>query len=264
MSDTPDNRKAKEILSSLSQREPVGDRILSRVGRRFYGRFNAATSSRLFELYDIPDPYQPEAYDSKWAVKLGPVSLRLGENRRQPAPHLTVREPKKSKDNPNVGAQFRPKGIPEAKRPPPPAPKPTPKPTPKAEASASPQTQAKAQEHPPIPKSNAHVPKRKRSDLASEFGMRPSPEKQAPASIPVRPDVIQALVDKGIKLPPHLQAQYEAMKDGQPAASASPSPSTPKPSPRMLTSTEHAQVKCPLLQEDQPKWSNENATSKTQ
>ena len=78
MSDTPDNRKAKEILSSLSQREPVGDLILSRVGRRFYGRFNAATSSRLFEPYDIPDPYQPEAYDPKWAVKLGPVSLRLG------------------------------------------------------------------------------------------------------------------------------------------------------------------------------------------
>ena len=225
MSESPDNRKAKEILSSLSQREPVGDQILSRVGHRFFGRFNAATSARLFELYDIPDPYQPEAYDSKWAVKLGPVSLRLGENRRQPAPHLTVREPKKSKENPNIGAQFRPKGIPEAKRtPPPPPPKPKTTPAPKSVQPSNGKPEVQSPEHPPIPKSNAHVPKRNRSELASEFGMRPSPEKQAPASIPVRPDVIQALVDKGAKLPPHLQAQYEAMKSEQasPASSAAP------------------------------------------
>ena len=192
--------------------------------------------------------------NSKWAVKLGPVSLRLvrtvGSLRRS-----SQFESPKIKDNPNVGAQF---GQREYQKPSSAAaaPKPTPnpplkrRPQPPTNTSQSPRASAHSQVKCPCSKAKAKRP-RFRVWHASQS------EEQAPASIPVRPDVIQALVDKGIKLPPHLQAQYEAMKDGQPAASASPSPSTPKPSQKIWTSTEHAQVKCPLLQEDQPKWSNE-------
>ena len=52
MSDSSDDRRAKEILSSLSQRETVGDRIcVPWVGG--CGVANGATSPRLFALYDI-------------------------------------------------------------------------------------------------------------------------------------------------------------------------------------------------------------------
>ena len=204
MNPNSSNKKAKDILSELTHREPVGDRLLIRIGHRFWGRLNVAIPSRFFEIHDIPDPYQPEGFDSKWRSKLGPVSLRLGENRRKPAPHLTVREPKNASNAPKVGAQFRPKGIPEA--PSRPSPPPIPKPSPAVSTTA---------EQKIIPKGNAVVkapPKQ-----SSEF-RRNIPKPKAPP-IPIRPDIIQKLIEKGVPLPPHLQAQYDAMKAVQKAPS---------------------------------------------
>ena len=122
-------------LSSLSQRRCLGDRLLSRVGRRAFER-PLAISGRLYKLLDVPDPYDPEPEARRWQAKLGPVSLRLGENRRQPAPHL---RPKPAASSKPSRPAFNPRGVPEAKRT---APPPQPRPTPQSRRSrVSPESQ---------------------------------------------------------------------------------------------------------------------------
>ena len=88
-------KKAKEILKELPQRKVLGHLLLKRIGRRKWERPNVAISEKLYRIYAIPDPYLPSAESRKWLVGLGPVSLKLGKNRRQPAPHLLPKEPPK-------------------------------------------------------------------------------------------------------------------------------------------------------------------------
>jgi len=45
----------------------------------------------------VPDPWDPSAKKDSTPIGLGPVSLRLGEKRRQPAPHLRPKAPKQKK-----------------------------------------------------------------------------------------------------------------------------------------------------------------------
>jgi hypothetical protein len=116
--------RAKQILDELIQRPTLGGRLLRRLGHRAWGRPRVAVSPRLFKLYDIPDPWDPGSKGKDWESRLGPVSLRLGKNRREPAPHLKPREPKKPKQQAHSPTRFKPRGIPQAKqvekRPPPP------------------------------------------------------------------------------------------------------------------------------------------------
>ena len=83
--------KARDILVFLDPRPRLGERLLERVGRRGWGRPDVACSARIFHLYRLADPWDPTLPPDD-PVKLGPVSLRLNDDRRQPAPHL---KPKK-------------------------------------------------------------------------------------------------------------------------------------------------------------------------
>ena len=56
------------------------------------GAASGRVSSRLWQ-YRVPDPWDPESKKDS-SEGLGPVSLRLGQKRRQPAPHLKPKEPK--------------------------------------------------------------------------------------------------------------------------------------------------------------------------
>ena len=112
------DKKVKESIAFLQERPLLGYRLLKNVGRRAWERPRVAISHRLYEIYDIPDPFMPGAKESKWSARLGPVSLKLGENRRQPAPHLMPKEKAKPKAKkpkiPNV-----PRARQTASRPPP-------------------------------------------------------------------------------------------------------------------------------------------------
>jgi hypothetical protein len=90
-------KKAKEILNELLTRTVLGHTLIRSVGRRAWERPNVSISPKLYEIYAIPDPYLPSKEAKKWLIGLGPVSLKLGENRRQPAPHLRPKEPPKPK-----------------------------------------------------------------------------------------------------------------------------------------------------------------------
>ena len=85
----------KESIKELVERPLLGHRLLKTVGRRAWERPRVAISHRLYEIYDIPDPFLPGAKERKWNARLGPVSLKLGENKRQPAPHLRPKTPPK-------------------------------------------------------------------------------------------------------------------------------------------------------------------------
>ena len=130
------DRKAKDdkgLLSRLSSRIGVGGEVAKKVGRRGFERPNVAISNRIYEQYDVPDPWAPKSKkkSNKWETRLG-VSLKLGEAKRQPGRHLMPKEPKKkaiAKKQTNPAESFKPKGIPQAaktkpKPPPPPPPKP--------------------------------------------------------------------------------------------------------------------------------------------
>ena len=129
------DRKAKEdlgLLSRLSSRIGVGGEVARKVGRRGFERPNVAISNRIYEQYDVPDPWAPKSKkkSNKWETRLG-VSLKLGEAKRQPGQHLMPKEPKKkivATKQTNPAESFKPKGIPQAPKtkpkPPPPPPKP--------------------------------------------------------------------------------------------------------------------------------------------
>ena len=126
---TDSDKRAKDDLKALPIRKTLGDRLLARVGRRAWERPNVAISTRLYQYYDIQDPWDPNPHRGKWDSKLGPVSLRLGENKRQPARHLKPKESKNpTKKTTSPAKQFKPKGIPKASKTKAPAPPPTPKP----------------------------------------------------------------------------------------------------------------------------------------
>lgn len=128
-----EERKAKEILKDLTKRKTLLERMTERMIPRAFERISVASSARLFEYFDIPDPYSPILKKpKKWRTEIGSSALILGENRREVAPHAKVPELKSKKPQAQQAPnQFRPQGIPQASRreerkpPPPPPPKPT-------------------------------------------------------------------------------------------------------------------------------------------
>lgn len=102
----------------------LGEPTLARLGHRRWERPNVATSERLFVRYGLQDPWDPNRKPGKDAIGLGPVSLRLGEERRQPAPHLKPRAPKQAKTVSQavdpLAKWRRPKNTPKKPEPPPP------------------------------------------------------------------------------------------------------------------------------------------------
>ena len=166
-------KKAKEILTDLPERKVLGHRMLQTVGKRAWERPNVAISSKLYNLYAIPDPFSPNEEIKKWFIGLGPVSLKLGENRRQPAPHLMPKEP----PTPKPVAEVKTPNIPQAQ---------TriaePKPDPKQDEAvqqAIQKQQEQGMQRAPTPKPS--------SNLAAEFGAAPTGPTLA--RLPVRPDL---------------------------------------------------------------------------
>lgn len=97
------DRRAKDILRDLPTRRRLGERLLERVGRRGWDRPNVSVSSRIFAKFNVSDPWDPQSTGKRSeSIGLGPVSLRLGSERRQPAPHLT---PKKQKSARRKGSR---------------------------------------------------------------------------------------------------------------------------------------------------------------
>ncbi len=91
------DQKARDIIKDLSARGVCGDSVQKRLGKRAWTRPRVAVSDRLYKQYRVPDPWDPEARREATPIGLGPVSLRLGEKRREPAPHLKPRPPKEKK-----------------------------------------------------------------------------------------------------------------------------------------------------------------------
>jgi len=125
-------RKAKDIIKDLPKRRTLLEKMTERMIPRAFERPPVASSARLFEYFDIPDPYSPILKKpKKWKTEIGTSALILGENRREVARHAKVPELKPKKKEPAIAPhQFRPQGIPnaavrqESKPPPPPPPKP--------------------------------------------------------------------------------------------------------------------------------------------
>jgi len=168
-------KKAKDILKELSHRKVLGHKLLRSVGRRKWERPKVAISAKLYRLYAIPDPYLPSKEARKWLIGLGPVSLKLGENRRQPAPHLRPKEPpkKKVKTTPSLP------NVPRAQTRKTPAPKESKPAIEEAVQKALAKQKEQGLQRKPSTK--------KVTDLASEFGAGPAPHKLA--RLPVRPDL---------------------------------------------------------------------------
>jgi hypothetical protein len=109
--------KARDILEELTARATCGAALSLKVGRRGWTRPRVGVSPRLFKQYRVGDPWDPSSKDTQTPIGLGPVSLRLGEARRQPAPHLKPKTPKK----PASAAPPPAPRVPEARPTPPPA-----------------------------------------------------------------------------------------------------------------------------------------------
>jgi hypothetical protein len=102
---------AKDVLPDQPHRPALGERLSRRVGQRRFERAPIVScTGRLFERYDIADPWDPDSKDRP--VALGPVGMRF-EERRQPAPHAKVKEPRKKESE--KPAWTPPKGIPDAR-----------------------------------------------------------------------------------------------------------------------------------------------------
>ncbi len=94
--------RAGDVLDTLARRRRLGERTLLRVGGRAWERPRVAASGRLFARCGLPDPWDPTLpRATEESIRLGPVSLRLGTKRREPAPHL---KPKKSEKKKSASA----------------------------------------------------------------------------------------------------------------------------------------------------------------
>ncbi len=151
--------KAKQILSEFEGRLTLVERMTARLRPL---RPPVCTSRRLFDYFEIPDPYHPLDYNKPYKPEVGPSKLILGENRRPVAPHAKVPElkPRIETDKPKAPQAFRPQGIPSAATREPSRTPPTPRPQPKA-------VQPKPNQKP-------------------EFGQQKG---HAVAKLPVRPDI---------------------------------------------------------------------------
>lgn len=179
------DQKARDIIDDLRVRGVCGERVRDRVGRRAWARPRVAVSDRLYKQYRVPDPWDPEARQDRVPVGLGPVSLRLGEKRREPAPHLKPRAPKETKKKGLAErARTEQRSVPKvAPKPKSPAPKPPPPQSTQAEKKAAEEARAKAVAE-RMRRAEAARGKWVRAEQAEVDSDAPSPVK-----VPVRPDI---------------------------------------------------------------------------
>ena len=118
--------KAKQIMGEFANRLTIVERLCSRLRPL---RPPVCTSRRLFDYFEIPDPYHPIDYAKEFKPQVGSSVLVLGENRRPVAPHSKVAPLNPRLDsNKSKSTEFRPQGIPQATKrsAPPPSPPPVP------------------------------------------------------------------------------------------------------------------------------------------
>lgn len=183
------DEKVRDIIGEIVPRMVCGEDMLQRIGRRAWSRPRVAVSNRLYKLYRIPDPWDPNARKESTPIGLGPVNLRLGQDRRQPAPHLKPKPSKKEKRKQTLAdrAKANPRVPPAVK----------PKPT--QPAKASPSVEAKAEVRAAEEARSAEVAARMRAAEAARGPSRrraprvepPQPDRSVPP-IPVRPDIGEA------------------------------------------------------------------------
>jgi hypothetical protein len=175
--DPPESdERAKDILDQQPERRAPGASISARVGGRRYDRARVVSCSpRIFERFDLADPWEPDSKDRP--LSLGPVGMRF-EERRQPAPHATVKQAQKKSDKP---AWTPPKGIPDARgskkheepqrRAPPPKPPSAPAPPPAPPRPAAPEP---GQPTPLPPKAPPPLGVVSKPNTSGRFRMRPT------------------------------------------------------------------------------------------
>ena len=120
--------KVRDLIKrrKLTSRRPLGDRLAARLGARMWERPNVCFSDRLFKRFGLADPWDPTGpRQDPDPIALGPVAVRLGAKRRQPAPHLRPKSPPKKKAAPDPLAKYR-RPAPKAAAAPEPAPAPRP------------------------------------------------------------------------------------------------------------------------------------------
>jgi hypothetical protein len=166
------DKKAKDILDTLPVRRRAGELTHDRVGRRRTEGPGGERRRKIFDRLGVADPYNPDAKDRPLA--LGPVALKLTD-RRQPAPHARVRDPKKKKSASHDPGAFKP-NVPSAPRA-----RPTPRPTPKAPPKPAAAPPPVSDKPPPGPKGAPRLPVR--PDIAEATGA-PAPARRA---APTRP-----------------------------------------------------------------------------
>ena len=83
----PTEPKAKQILSEFAGRLTLVERMTARLRPL---RPPVCTSRRLFDYFELPDPYHPIDFNKPYKPDIGPSKLILGENRRPVAPHAKV------------------------------------------------------------------------------------------------------------------------------------------------------------------------------
>lgn len=221
---------AKEILGELRVRRTLGDRIMARVGKWGWERPRVAVSGRIFRLYRIADPWDPNSKDAEDGI--GVVSPRFAEDRRKPAPHALPKEDKpKSPVAAAKAAPARPADSkpPTAPRPPEnkPAAAPEARPTPTPKPGEPAPTTAK----PPAPKTSdpivdaksglSYIPKvyDKPKDKAKERPLL-APSRQR-VEVKTAPSVVGRLpVRAGVAVPEAVKAQEEAFIAASAAAAA--------------------------------------------
>lgn len=207
------DEKARDILGELEARATLGEYLTKAVGRRGWSRPRVSISPRLFIRYHIGDPWDPRPMDSSTQIGLGPVSLRLGEKRRQPAPHLKPKEPKK----PKTATRAAP---PQPRVPSAPTPKPKPAPAQSPAALANARLAAEAAEKRRLAEAAGGGPRRRKKAAAPESGVRSSGPALAP--LPVRPEARAAAEtarsDRSGRLAPEEKGGRFRMKPAAPSS----------------------------------------------
>lgn len=180
------DEKVRDIIGQIAPRTVCGEDMLQRIGRRAWTRPRVAVSNRLYKLYRVPDPWDPNARKDSTPIGLGPVSLRLGQKRREPAPHLKPKPSKQEKRTQTLADKARAD----------PRPPPAVKPKSAQVAKASPSLEAKAEAKAAEDARSAEVAARMRAaEAARGRTRRRAPPVEAPEvdgsvpPIPVRPDI---------------------------------------------------------------------------
>lgn len=186
--DGPDTRVRDLIRrKELKPRRRLGERTLQRVGGRGWERPNVFVSAALFKRHGVRDPWDP-AGGREDPIKLGPVSLRLGEKRRQPARHLRPKEPKSKKQADPLSKWRRPASS--SQQTPRPAPRPAPAPAPRVAKRPAPPApgRPKAGKAAENKDPDAFVPT---PDRVERGMFRNKVKRGLKGPIPVRPDLNQ-------------------------------------------------------------------------